>query len=326
MNATFPQAPGTVAIAFRVAVLIAASIVGVIALVACAQLAQAATLKPSVVLMGEKLTAGDLFDGLPADKAAYVLGPAPQAGQEMVLNSRTLIRVASVLNIDWKPASAADQIIVRANATVIDKSAITAMIEERLKESNIQGKYTVGFAGGTPQLVLPKGTPATAEISAFTYNPSTDRFEATIVGPSRANLAASTQVIGYVERTVSLPVLKKAVRNGDIIHATDVDWVEISGRNQQADFIAEADQLIGKTARRMVTAGKPVRANEVENAKLVSRGGSVTIVYENGPITVTAKGKALEDGGMGSTIRVVNIASNRSIDAVVNEEGIVKVD
>ena len=45
------------------------------------------------------------------------------------------------------------------------------------------------------------------------------------------------------------------------------------------------------------------------------------IVLQAPGMTLTAQGKALEDGGRGEMIRVVNIQSNRTIDATVQAAG-----
>ena len=73
----------------------------------------------------------------------------------------------------------------------------------------------------------------------------------------------------------------------------------------------------GLTPRRMIAAGKPVKANDVQAPRIVARGEAVTLIYKAGALNLTARGKALEFGAKGDVIRVVNTQSNRSIDAIV---------
>jgi flagella basal body P-ring formation protein FlgA len=93
--------------------------------------------------------------------------------------------------------------------------------------------------------------------------------------------------------------------------------VKIYEREVQPDMILDAESLVGLTPRRIVSAGKPVRNIDVEMPELVARGDSVTLVFDSAPLYLTAKGKALQNGGKGDLVRVINIASNRSIEGVV---------
>lgn len=313
-----------VALAFRLAILVFAIAMGIFALLACASIADAATLKSEAVLAGTTLTAGDLFEGLEKDKAAYALGPAPQPGHDMTLDALTLMRVAARLNFEWKPQSMNDKIVVRSAATIVDDKTIAEALKKKLQEQGLQGNFSISLLNA-PKLVLGRETPAAAEVVSLSFHAESDRFEATLAGPSAAHPEAKIEVTGHVERVVSLPVLKRPLRNGEIVRADNVDWIEIPARSIQADNILEAEQLIGKTPRRMVLANQAIRASEILQPLMVSRGQAVTIVYEKGPIMVTAKGKALEDGAHGSLIHVVNTASNRSIDATVSDDGLVTV-
>ncbi len=311
-------------LAIRFAVLGFSIVMGVVVLVACATLANAATLKTDVVLDGAVLTAADLFDGLDKDKGAKVLGPAPQPGQDMVLNTLTLMQVAAALNIDWKPQSTSDQITVRSASAVVDQDTISDALMKKLQEKGVSGKYSLSFFDA-PKLVLPKNAPATVDVASITYHSESDRFEATIVGPSKEHPAGTIQVSGHVEHTMPVPMLKKAMRTGDIIRADDIEWKDMPVHAVDAGNLIDADKLIGKTPRHMVMADQPVRDTDLAEPMLVNRGQSVTILYAKGPITVTAKGRAMEDGARGATIRVVNSTSSRPIDARVSDDGMVTV-
>jgi flagella basal body P-ring formation protein FlgA len=213
---------------------------------------------------------------------------------------------------------------VRSATTLVEEKTITDALTKKLQEKGVTGEFSLDYFN-VPKLVLPKDVPATAEVASISYHPESGRFEATLIGPDAAHQAGTTQVSGHVEHTVSVPVLKKALRNGDLIRADNIEWKPMPQNAIGQNTLIDADKLIGKTPRRMVMAEMPVQDGDVAEPLLVSRGDVVTITYEKGPITVTAKGKALEDGARGSTIRVVNSASSRSIDATVTDDGLVTV-
>ena len=51
--------------------------------------------------------------------------------------------------------------------------------------------------------------------------------------------------------------------------------------------------------------------------QMVSRGELVTMVFDQNGMRLTAKGRALEDGTMGQSIKVSNTGSNRTIEGRV---------
>lgn len=321
--------PRDILTALRLSVLLVAMMLGIMVLMACNAIAHAATptpatLKGDATLTGATITAADLFDGLDKETAGKVLGPAPQPGKDLTLNTLALMQVAAALNVDWKPQSTTDQITIRSASTLVTSDAITDALTKKLQEKGVTGDFKIALSDA-PKLILPKDQPGTVEVASIAYHPESDRFEATLAGPNAAHPATTAQVTGHVDRVVNVPMLKKPVRQGDVIGAQDVEWKELPASSVQQDAVIDADQLIGKTPRRMVMAEQMVRAGDLGDPLLVNRGASVTIVYAKGPITVTAKGTAMDNGAKGNVIHVVNNASSKSIDATVSDSGTVTV-
>ena len=81
--------------------------------------------------------------------------------------------------------------------------------------------------------------------------------------------------------------------------------------------VVDVNELIGKAAKRGLRPGLPVRANDIQRQILVPKGSLVTIVLKAPKMTLTAQGKALEDGSDGDTVRILNTQSNKVIEAEV---------
>jgi flagella basal body P-ring formation protein FlgA len=310
---------------FRVFVLVMALTFGLMFIVLGGRAAFAASLKPISLVRGTSLVLGDVFDGLPADKAAYVLGPAPAPGKDLVLNARTLLRIAVALELPWRPESATDQVILRREATVVGPKIIEEAIAAKLREKGVSDTFTVKFSGVAPQMVLPASALPGVEVGQVDFDPAHDLFRATISAPAGISGVAPIAVAGSIEHMTSVPVVNRALRAGDIISAADIDWAEIPSGLVQADFLLSAEDVIGKTPRRSVAQGKPLRDTELIQPRMVSRGDTVTILYESGPVSLTALGKALEDGARGERIRITNISSNRTITGLVSDTKLVRV-
>lgn len=174
-------------------------------------------------------------------------------------------------------------------------------------------------------MVLPNDLPQNVEISALHYDNQKDYFQATIVAPSIGNPVKKMLVSGMVERMVKVPVLHGNLQNGDIIGTNDIKIIDVPQKSLQHNIIMDADDLIGMTPRRMAYAGKFILDGTLQRPQLVSRGDKVSITFTEGPLILTAKGKALQSGAKGDIVRVTNINSSRTVDAYVSGENQVVV-
>lgn len=278
--------------------------------------AMAASLKQQSIVQSDVLTVGDLFHGVERN-ADHVLGAAPRPGQTMTLSARTLQRVAVAMDLNWRPSSTRDTLVVRRAATVIDEDTIGDKVRMSLKDEGVNGLYDLLFLSGTPEIILPPHMAETAEITAISFDPDTNWFEAEIAAPSKENMEVQLRVNGKIERLVEVPVLRDTIRSGKVIDARDVEMITVPARHLNHDVILQAAELAGMTPRRMIVAGKPIKEQDVEFPRIVERGQSVTMIYSQGPLQLTATGKALQQGAKGDVIRVVNSQSSRPIDAII---------
>ncbi len=306
--------------AFRVTVLLFAITFGVMFLIAGAKAALAASLRPVAVLTEDVLTVGDIFQGLSSEKASYVLGPAPQPGHDMILNARTLMRIATVVDLSWQPRHSEEQVTVRRAATVIDTSMIKTELKGELAQYGVKDRYDISFVTDEPSIILPIDEQGTMEFRSFDFDPAHNRFNAVIVAPSKANPLREIKVSGKIDRLVNVPVLKSTLRRGDIIGRTDVEYIELSSGRLQNDYILDAEKIIGMTPRRVAMIGEPLRESEFDYPQIVERGEYITIIYDNGPMMLTAKGKAMQNGAKGDIVSVINVTSNRSVQGIISAE------
>lgn len=276
----------------------------------------AATLKSVSIVEGETLKLGDIFDGVERNKN-YVIGAAPQPGQDMTLNARTLYRIASSLDVNWRPLTSSDQVVVRRQAVVVPYNKIETTLRSALKNKGVTGNFNLTLNSGKPTIVLPNDLPETAEISAIDFDVQKDYFRATIAAPSADNPVQKIQVSGMVERMVTVPVLRSNMQNGDIINNNDITLIEVPQNSIQHNIVMDANDLVGLTPRRMAYAGKYIIDGSLGRPILVSRGDKVSVTYKEGPLILTAKGKALQSGSKGDLIRVTNINSSRTVDGIV---------
>lgn len=314
-------------LALRVAAFVFVLILGVafILVGARAALASSVTLRSTSVVKDEVIRLGDIFNGLTQNEN-YVLGIAPRPGQDMILNARTLMRIAIALDLPWRPRDSADQTVIRRSATLIGADDIRGAIKNGLRDQGMDGNFNLSFASPVEDIALPKENEGTIELVSLRVNPDKDRFTAELAAPSAENPIRRVSLSGQVERIVELPILNRDLRNGDVISESDIAFLEVNARDIGKDCLLRAEDLVGMTPRRMVLSGKPVRAVDIQSPKMVSRNGKVLITFQKGPMTLTAEGRALQDGARGEFVRVVNIASSRTIQGVVSGPGEILVE
>lgn len=286
--------------------------------------ADAATLKPEAMISSNVVMVSDLFDDVPARQNAIV-GNAPTPGQTVILNAKSLQRIANTYDIKWKSAGPADQIVVRSVVQTIPASDIVAVVKKDLIARGVTSKFDVTLNNVAPTITLPGNVEATVEISQMNYTPGRDVFTAILAAPNAQHPVKTLNVSGLIEKTIQVPVLTKGFNADDIISASDLEWIDIPTRQMVNDTIVDADKLIGKTPVRMVEAGVPVRDRDVKSPQLVARGDEVVLQFNQSGLQLTAKGKAMQNGAEGEIIRVMNLSSNQSLRAEVTGNKIVIV-
>ena len=118
-------------------------------------------------------------------------------------------------------------------------------------------------------------------------------------------------------------VLAHAVQRGTLLSADDFVLEERSA--SQARGTLSASDAAGKEAARNFVAGAMLRPADVVAPRLVRRGEPVTITLRNGGLAIATGGRALASGGQGDLVRVVSLATNRTLDGIVEGPSAVRV-
>jgi flagella basal body P-ring formation protein FlgA len=287
--------------------------------------ADAAELRERVVLDGEEVTLGDLFEGLAPERAGIPIARAPALGREVTLEAPWVARVARAYRVAYRPASPYERItIVRASHRV-DPVAMESALVAELRRYLGEGRMELAYDGQTAELHLPTAVEPTVTVAEFAYEPVTGRFSATLAAPADGPAAARVAVSGRATIMVEVPVLAARLRSGHVIGAEDVSMVEMDGSRIDDSMALSGDELIGMSPRRTLSPGAPVRLDDLQPPTVIARSERVTMRVRHGALTVNARGRALEDGAVGDVIRVTNVDSRRTVEATVAGPGLVTV-
>ncbi len=282
-------------------------------------------LKKNSVITGDKIKLGDIFYDLPRNEE-YILGSAPNPGEEMVLNARTLLRIAMAMDLQWRPSGVSDSITLHRKATIIEYEQIEKAIYAALQEKIIGGDdYEIKIPSNYRKIVLPHDMPAQIVVTKLTTDTKRKSFKATIVAPSAENPVQHLRIKGQIYPVITVPVLSGNIQYGSIITKDDIAYTKIKEHEFSRDIIVDAQKLVGMTARKMIISGRPIKETDVIAPQIVKRGSLVTLSLNSGAMNLTTQVKALENGAKGDVIRVVNTLSNKTLQATVISDGEVAI-
>lgn len=178
-------------------------------------------------------------------------------------------------------------------------------------------------ADGQVKIVLPEGTPETAlGLDGFMLDPRAGIFAARLVLTDGSRVGLRGQAIVTVPAMV--PVRRLAP--GELIAESDLAAVDVPLISLPGAALRLSEEIVGKEVQRALLADRPISATSVREPRAVRRGEQVLIAFSREGIDLTAPGRALQDGTLGEEVRVVNLASNRTITAIAAGSGRVTVE
>jgi flagellar basal body P-ring formation protein FlgA len=124
---------------------------------------------------------------------------------------------------------------------------------------------------------------------------------------------------------VDVAVLKTDVARGSVIAEEDLEYKAIPLMRANGSVVRAITDATGKEARRALKAGELIRTGDLKRPTLVSKGSTVTMLFEAPGMRLSAIGRALAEGAEGDTITILNPTSYRKVEAVVVKAGTVRV-
>ncbi|MFV0492023.1 MAG: flagellar basal body P-ring formation chaperone FlgA [Pseudorhodobacter sp.] len=116
-------------------------------------------------------------------------------------------------------------------------------------------------------------------------------------------------------------VATRTIRAQSVLAPTDMALVKaaIPGAMENPDL------AIGQEARVTLYAGRAIRSGDLGPPALVNRNQIVTLHFRAGHLGISTEGRALERGGQGDVIRVMNLTSRNTITGRISADGTIHV-
>jgi len=293
---------------------------GLLSGTALAQGSQTVVLKEHLVTTDAVITLSDLFDQT-GEAGDVALARAPAPGRALSLSPEFVQQSAAREGLYWANAGGMLRVTIERAARTVEARELVQIVEEALFVETGR-PHDITLSNTRQTLHAPIDMLGAPELISFDHDPRSAMFRAEIA-PYPGGEAIT--VSGRARRVTDVPVLSRTLSRGDMISESDIRWVRLPENQVRGEILLNAEDLIGMTAQRALTAERPIRSYDIAPPIVVERGELVSLMYEVGALTLTVQARALENAEAGAFIRFVNLQSNRTVEAQVTGPGLAHV-
>jgi flagella basal body P-ring formation protein FlgA len=309
-------------------IVLALAMVAMLGRAACAETRSTAPrLKELVTVSSEIVRIGDLVEnaGIAADVPVFRAPDLGQTGAVPISRVADALRPYDITGLD---TSGLSEVVV----TRLSRALTAKDVTDRIARA-FAGQYGFGDAQNLAVIldrdirILHVEPTVTADLVVARMNvePRIGRFDIAFELPgSTLSRRAALRFTGTVTETVEAATLTRSLKPGEVVKASDVAMGRRPKTDVRGDGMA-AGQAVGLAAKVALRSGQALRSEDLIKPQVVQRNESVTIYYEVPGILLTVRGKALEAGAVGDVVGVLNIQSNRPVQATVIAPGRVSI-
>jgi len=292
---------------------------------ALSQPVAAADLKTDLGVDGRTITLGDLFDGTGA-KADIIVLNAPAPGKSKNITGYDLQRLATKYELEWEKPDYLKRVSITRFAQTISSKEIQQLIQGLAVDAGADPDSQIRFFGRNSGIVVPLDASVDdIGFENFSLSDRGDRFSATLLVPSGTDVPTKLNLNGVIEEVREIPVFNSSIMPGEIIRAKDLHWIKYPAKRLNGRVILSSQQLVGMTVKRPGKTDKPISSSDITPPIAVAKGDAVTMTVRSRAMILSAGGKALENGGIGDTIRVINSKTRLTVDARIIRTGQVEI-
>ncbi|SFZ81511.1 flagella basal body P-ring formation protein FlgA [Devosia enhydra] len=293
-----------------------------VSLTFCCTASAAPLLRADIAVIAEIVTLGDMFaDAGDAAATPIFRAPAPgTAGLVPVATVSAAVRAAGVSAFDTAGLA---EIRVARSGTRVDQALVATLIEAELdrRGERLPG-VTASIAFDAALDAMAAATAEPVRLRDFSYRADSGRFSGSLI---LAGVAEPLAISGRVDLLVSAPHLVAPATAGTILSATDIEMRPVPLRQADAAGAIDPSQLIGKQLRRSARAGLLLRPADVVEPVVVTRNAEVTVYLNQGPLTLSMRGKALNAAAAGEPVQILNMTSRKILFGVARADGSVAI-
>ncbi len=128
-----------------------------------------------------------------------------------------------------------------------------------------------------------------------------------------------------IEVSQKVVVCNRTLPRDHVITQNDIRLDTLSLKEFPEDVITDPLEAIGMSTQRAMDINHPLRSKFLKAMPLVKRGDLVTILAESDVVKITTQGMAIDNGGKGEKVRVINTGSQKEVYGKVRDSKTVEV-
>jgi flagella basal body P-ring formation protein FlgA len=256
------------------------------------------------------------------------LGYAPQVGSvREIRRERIILAIAAAgFPSGTVQVESEEVILVRRASQAFNPDQIREAIERELL-SGLNG------AGATARLVkldmpsIIEAPSGTVEVRVVPTNVK-DIFSPFMVAVELwvdKRVARRFNVITQVEAYAQVYVASRDLPEGVRVRKEDMMMEARQLKHSPSSYIRDINQLRGVSTVRPIPKGEAVTSNQLISAIVIRSGDPVRIVGSSDQMQIAVMGEAQAAGRIGDRIQVKNVQSGTMLQAIVVDEGLVKI-
>lgn len=198
-------------------------------------------------------------------------------------------------------------------------------ISKALSEKETGKKVSALISNKKSSPIYSYNKPVEVEVRGLRVDSSANRWSANLVVISEKEVISAMPLSGRFMLMSEVPMLKQAIKNGELITAENIEMKLLPQERVHADTVVNIESVIGKSPVRSISSARPIRKNEIAFPALIKKNALVQMRYKTANMEITTTGQAITEGAKGDVIEVRNTNSKAITRAVVTNENTVDV-
>ena len=237
----------------------------------------------------------------------YISSQAPEAA-DILQFERADVNIAE--------SPSAQKVAVPGTREVIIRKALDAINRTHDSETHRFSVTPRWIPGSLEKLDASKITSVEPEGNVERYT----NFKVTYRDRGRTQ-TANIQLLVETERL--LPVASQRIMSGDKLEEASLDMRWVSVPYDRGQLVEQIDALKGKTIRRTLSDGQPIRHADISSDYLVETGDTVKMIYEQNGLRIVIEGEARQSGAQDDEITIYNKETRKRYLGKVSSPGVV---
>jgi flagella basal body P-ring formation protein FlgA len=198
--------------------------------------------------------------------------------------------------------------------------AIGDKVAEAIAQTGIVALADATIELDDPNTIYGADEPVHVEVSGLQADAKSRKWSANILFKNDTRVISAMPMQGKFQPMVELPTFIKPYESAAIISEDNIAMKKFPAHYARSGVVSTADAMVGKAARRNISADRPIRENEISSPMVMQKNDIIQLSFSSNNLHITTSGQVLANAAMGDVVEVKNLSSNQVVRAVVKDD------